>query len=285
MNPEQKHSFLGPRRVLAASAALAVVAAAASMPAPAYAAPGRPDPADLVRIVERSDPHTRTTGRVTTSHRTVRGAGLDMTIAGRGEAVAVGNQAVYSGTGVDFVSREVEGGFQVVAVIGDAGQNAQRYRLPGRYLELTDAGYVIVRDGDPTAEPVAIIDPAWARDANGAKVSTRFEVKGDTLTQVSDVTANTPLPVVADPRVRAAWYGWSVDFTRAETRKIAQGAKACVAVAGLITVGGGTVAAAVAAHCGALSYFADLAVENGKCVSLKVVATYLVTWWMPKCYR
>lgn len=282
MNPELKHSLPGPRHVLAASAAIAVVAATAIMPTPAFAAPGRPDPANLVRIVERSDPHTRTTGRVTTSHRTVRGAGLDMTIAGRGEAVAVGNQAVFSGTGVDYVSRGVEGGFQVAAVIGDANQNAQQYRFPGKYLELTDAGYVIVRDGDPTAEPVAIIDPAWARDANGAKVSTRFEVKGDALTQVSDVTANTPLPVVADPRVRSTWYGWSVDFTKSETKLLAVGGAGCQAVAAKAPSGVGQ---AIRLSCVFLAGWAGTAIAQGKCVSAKIFNPYVWVPWIAKCYK
>ena len=282
MNPELKHSLPGPRRVLAASATIAVVAATAIMPTPAFAAPGRPDPANLVRIVERSDPHTRTAGRVTTSHRTVRGAGLDMAIAGRGEAVAVGNQAVFSGTGVDYVSRGVEGGFQVAAVIGDANQNAQQYRFPGKYLELTEAGYVIVRDGGSTAEPVAAIDPAWARDANGAKVSTRFEVKGDTLTQVSDVTANTPLPVVADPRVRSTWYGWSVDFTKSETKLLAVGGAGCQAVAAKAPPGVGQ---AIRLSCVFLAGWAGTAIAQGKCVSAKIFNPYVWVPWIARCYK
>lgn len=281
MNPELKHSFTGPRRVLAASAAIAVVAAAAIMPTPAFAAPGRPDPANLVRIVERSDPHTRTTGRVATSHRTVRGAGLDMAIAGRGEAVAVGDQAVFSGTGVDYVSRGVEGGFQVAAVIGDANQNAQQYRFPGKYLELTEAGYVIVRDGGSTAEPVAAIDPAWARDANGAAVATHFEVHGDTLTQVSDVKPNTPLPVVADPRVRVTWYGWSVDFSRSDTLALAAGAVGCDKVTAKSPPGVGR---AIQLFCGFLTGWAGLAIAQGKCVSAKLFNPYMWAPWIAKCY-
>lgn len=46
---------------------------------------------------------------------------------------------------------------------------------------------------------VATIAPAWAVDANGEPVGTRYELDGATLTQVVDVTATTAFPVTADP--------------------------------------------------------------------------------------
>ncbi|MFT4158219.1 MAG: hypothetical protein QM630_09910 [Microbacterium sp.] len=39
----------------------------------------------------------------------------------------------------------------------------------------------------------------WAIDANGAPVSTHFEVRGNTVVQVAETTADTAFPVVADP--------------------------------------------------------------------------------------
>ena len=267
---------------IAVLAALAVVATAAAVPAPAHAAPKPPDHDDLVRIVEKADPHTKTTGRVTASHRTVGASGIRVEIAARGEAVSVGDGAVLEAGGVDYVSRGVDGGFQVAAVISDASETVQRYRFRGSHLELTDAGYVIVRDGGPTAEPVAIIDPAWARDANGAKVPTRFEVNGDTLTQVSDVTANTALPVVADPRVRSTWYGWSVDFTKSETKLLAVGGAGCQTVAAKAPSGVGQ---AIRLSCVFLAGWAGTAIAQGKCVSAKIFNPYVWVPWIAKCYK
>ncbi len=51
----------------------------------------------------------------------------------------------------------------------------------------------------PNDELLTTFDPAWAKDANGAPVPTRYEIEGNTLVQVVDFTADTAFPVVADP--------------------------------------------------------------------------------------
>lgn len=58
---------------------------------------------------------------------------------------------------------------------------------------------------DTTKEVIAVAAPAWAVDANGHKVNTRYEVHHNTLTQVVDTTKNTVFPVTADP----SWWWWA----------------------------------------------------------------------------
>ncbi|NLC98978.1 MAG: hypothetical protein GX678_07865 [Actinomycetales bacterium] len=50
--------------------------------------------------------------------------------------------------------------------------------------------------------PVAEIETPWAVDANGEPVETRFELDGNTLTQVIETNNNTAFPVVADPSAK-----------------------------------------------------------------------------------
>lgn len=252
-------------------------------------------PADVVRIVKKSDPGTRTIGRVSAVRGKVRAAGVEVAIAAPGDVATVGDETVMGGDGVDYVSRAVDEGFQVAAVISDATQSVQTYRFQGKHLELTKAGFVIVRTGGRTGEPVAVIDPAWAVDARGAKIASSFRVDGDTLIQTSDVDRTTAFPVVADPRVRAAWYGLSIDFTKAETKALSKAGNTCSALLGFASIiaaqsGGVTVAvivAALTAGCGTIGALADAAYSSGKCISLKIFLALpgLTAPWIAKCYK
>lgn len=59
---------------------------------------------------------------------------------------------------------------------------------------------------DQEGNPVAMVLPAWARDANGVAVSTHFAVEGDKLVQYVDHRQpGVAYPVVADPQF--AWMG------------------------------------------------------------------------------
>jgi hypothetical protein len=261
--------------------------------APAVAAP-KDAPADLVRAVKKSDPGTNTTGRVDASRGKVRAGGLEVSVAATGDVTTVGSDTVLDGGKVDIVARSVEQGFQLAAVIGDAGQGVQTYRFTGKFLELLKSGYVVVRTGSMTGEPVAVIDPAWAVDANGAKVGSRYTVEGDLLTQVSDISGSSTFPVVADPRVRLAWYGFSVDFTKAETKKVALAGSACAAIlgfAGIIASQAGVTASIVVdsltVACGVMGALADIAYEDGNCISVKIFTGLpgATAPWINKCYK
>jgi hypothetical protein len=94
-----------------------------------------------------------------------------------------------------------DGSLQIITVIDSAD-------APTRYdydFSVPDGGAITIReDGvvvitDHAGGFSGAVAPAWAKDANGAPVSTWYEVSGNTLTQVVGHSAETAFPVVADP--------------------------------------------------------------------------------------
>lgn len=63
-----------------------------------------------------------------------------------------------------------------------------------------DTGEVYIVDQDNVI--TKIIEPAWAKDANGNDIETYYKVNGNVLIQVVNFDENTAFPVVADP---TAW--------------------------------------------------------------------------------
>ena len=280
------------RTALIITAALAFAFATTLTPTGAHAAPRDPDPGDLERLVKKADPRTKTTGRVSVSNGRVRADGLEVALEARNPQT-LASDTVLTGEGVDYVARGVDDGFQIAAVITDPAQHTQTYRFPGRYLERLADGQVLVRADGRFGEPIGVIDPPWAVDANGASIPSKFLVDGDTLTQVTSLGSRTAYPVVADPRVRVAWYGYSVDFTKAETKKIAIAGNACTAFlgfAGVIATKAGLVATAVvgllASSCATIGVLSDVAYESGRCISLKLftIVPGATAPWINKCY-
>jgi hypothetical protein len=99
-----------------------------------------------------------------------------------------------------------------VAKVMQSSQEATPLSIdfPGQHLEALPNGSILIRQGDETGEPIGTIDPAWAKEANGADVATSFTVNGSTLTQSVSPGESTTYPLVADPRVRQAWHGWPI---------------------------------------------------------------------------
>ncbi len=174
--------------------------------------------------------------------------------------------AVFDGQRYDQVVQSTgPQGVRMLTVLPDRqAPRRYAYTFEGHTLRASDAGSVTVLDG---AEPVATIDPAWAVDADGHAVSTRYEVDGDRLVQVVDVTADTAFPVVADPSVKYHWWGFDVRFSKRETLSIATSTSACTVVAG--TIPDPTASKVVSAVCGALTLWADAAQNRGKCIAIK----------------
>ncbi len=80
-------------------------------------------------------------------------------------------------------------------------KDGQRLVTAADYLgEEYDTGEVYVIDDDGKIQ--SVIDPAWAKDANGKDVDTYYEVWKNMLIQVVNFDENTVFPVVADP---TAW--------------------------------------------------------------------------------
>lgn len=68
-----------------------------------------------------------------------------------------------------------------------------------------------IRPAETTTEvvsqPIATIAPAWAVDAEGQSLPTRYEVQGSTLVQVVETSSDTAFPVTADPSLW--WWAWT----------------------------------------------------------------------------
>lgn len=185
--------------------------------------------------------------------------------------VALDGTVVYSSVddGADAAVQVLEDGItRIQTIIGqDAMIHEFSYEFSSGYApSLGDDGSVLV--GGP--DGVAVVAPAWARDANGANVPTWYQVRGDQLVQVVDTTSVTAFPVVADPAWNWYAFAYGAKFNRAETRQMASAGSAT----GMCSILG-LWAPPVAIVCGAYgAYFftqAGLANGQGKCVFISVV--------------
>ena len=172
------------------------------------------------------------------------GVGLPVA-AGVGDGVVDESGAVVYESDTSAVSLAaqgtVDGGLQVLMVI-DGSDAPSEYRFDmtvtaGSTLESTPDGGAQVVGVDGSV--VVTVAPAWALDANGQPVSTRYRIDGTTLVQVID-HAGAVYPVVGDPKFSKSWWGWTVKLNASEFSK-AQAA---------VNAGAGA-AAVAAAICGA----------------------------------
>jgi len=109
----------------------------------------------------------------------------------------------------DVAVQPLTSGFRALVSIKDA--NAPReYRFPvdgpeGSRLTSSaelfgaefDTGEVFLLDAADRV--ITGFEAPWAKDANGAPVTTRYRLEGNTLVQVVDFDQNTAFPVLADP--------------------------------------------------------------------------------------
>lgn len=180
-----------------------------------------------------------------------------------------------------YVVREVPEGTQLLSVQPTPviGTQEHHYHFRGYSLDALDGGWIAVRN-EPYAEPIAVIEPAWAKDADGNPVATRYRIAGDTLIQEVTTTAATEFPVVADPKINQYWWGGSIDFTKSETAAIAAGGGACSQVAQVIA---GLPAQAIRLFCMGVSSWAGLAMAQNKCVSARYLLTGTWVPWIRTC--
>lgn len=123
------------------------------------------------------------------------------------KSVTVGVQPLQEST--NNVSFE---GVRTTITIADSTASKEyefTYDLPDGYKLVTaanylgeeyDTGEVYIIDKDNII--TTIIDPAWAKDANGSDIETYYKVNGNKLIQVVNFDEDTAFPVVADP---SAW--------------------------------------------------------------------------------
>ncbi|MCS5722529.1 hypothetical protein N1028_11250 [Herbiconiux sp. CPCC 203407] len=101
------------------------------------------------------------------------------------------------------------------------------FDLPdGAYATELPTGQTLLSDA--THAYIGTLEPAWARDATGASLPTRYTWNGDTLTQHVDLAADTTFPVLLDP----TWYyaydysankpGWRANYPKATESRVSQ---------------------------------------------------------------
>lgn len=105
----------------------------------------------------------------------------------------------------------------------------------------------------------------------------------------ADYIARLRTAKIADPRVRWAWYGASVDFTKTETVIAAGSASAAWALSAKIK--NPALSTAVGVSAGLISSWAGTAAGLGKCISIKYTwallaapSPYGTIPWIAKCY-
>jgi hypothetical protein len=96
-----------------------------------------------------------------------------------------------------------DGELQITTLIEESSA-PQRYEYPiaASGGQLVDAGEGFFAVLDTVGQPAALIAPAWAKDADGRDVPTRYERVGNTLVQVVEHSDDYAYPIVADPAIR-----------------------------------------------------------------------------------
>lgn len=82
----------------------------------------------------------------------------------------------------------------------EVGLSEEEYDYLLSQLAESDEELYIVDSEDNVVE---VIEEAWAKDANGNDVATRYELEGNCVTQVVEFNENSVFPIVADPSVGA----------------------------------------------------------------------------------
>jgi hypothetical protein len=125
------------------------------------------------------------------------------------------------------------------------------------------------------------IGAAWARDANGHAVATRYEIRGNSVVQIVEPTADTVFPVVADPQW--IWYNFAYGaaFSKSETHHLANFG----AITGFCAALPGQFAIACAIFGADWFLQAALASEVNGCVFIAVVPAPIALRWISSSCR
>lgn len=201
-----------------------------------------------------------------------------------------------------------DGGVRVLAVLdGSAAPTRFDYPLEipsGATLQSAAGGEIHVTA--ESGEVIASIAPAWAVDANGMAVPTRYTVSGTTLSQYVEHGEGTVYPVVADPAVtrNCGWTSCSIYLSVTRTRELkarlnslaVEGATFAnsAAMCGAIGFASGPAGVLTGPACGAIWWLGmrllkntvDTAVRTGGClrVSLGTRNSMGVSYGSPHCF-
>lgn len=144
------------------------------------------------------------------------------------------NAAQYSDseTGSEMVIQANDDGqLRVITTVPNADSPTEfSYKIDSDFTVSEDGngGLLAYRFTDQSTEEghevvdMVAIQPPWATDAAGNEVATRYEVDGNTITQIVEVTEGTQFPVSADPTWE--WYdaAYGAGWNKAETRSLHQ---------------------------------------------------------------
>lgn len=138
-------------------------------------------------------------------------------IYNEGDSVSIAVQAIQEKQ--DGLTIE---GVRNMTVINDANAPKEyefKYNLPNGYelmtaeeyygVENEEKGWIYIVDknnayidtesGEEYLDIIAVIEPAWAKDAKGKRVNTSYKVSGNVLTQTVNFDKDNSFPIVADP--------------------------------------------------------------------------------------
>lgn len=140
---------------------------------------------------------------------------------------------------------------------------------------------------------IAMIDTAWAKDANGKDIETYYEIKGNTIVQiVKHKVKGTVYPVSADPEVWIWWFGntyyesnrWDMKiwFNRTQTNKLIWAGSVGTLISGGITalptpvttVPGWGITSVVGLNTANINYWYN----EGKCVAMTINKDWVWIW-------
>lgn len=110
-----------------------------------------------------------------------------------------------NGDGSTTVPVVREDGVVQITTLIEGPSAPKRYEYPMTVADggqLVDAGDGFFAILDAVGQPVAMIDPARAKDADGRDVPTLYEQQEDTLVQIVEHGTDFTYPIVADPAVR-----------------------------------------------------------------------------------
>ena len=126
---------------------------------------------------------------------------------------------------------------------------------------------------------VAHVDAPWAYDAKGVEVPARYLIDGDALLLEVDHGPRFEYPIVADPRWRWGIVTGTIYFNRSETSQMAAGTISSALLLASVPSGASQI---LAAYVGELGIWAATAENFGKCLKIKIGATW--SWkslWRP----
>lgn len=168
----------------------------------------------------------------------------------QGELTDDAGTAIYAdrNSDVDYAAQVTSTGARVLVVLKNA-KAPRKFVFPIsgpagshlRNIQTADSGTPTVGLVGKDGLVLGTFAAPWAKDANGASVSTRFEIQGNNLVQTVHPDASAAYPVVADP-----WWGRQYKLSNSKANALIAAIAGGVGTATIVAlVCGGTVAGAI----------------------------------------